>query len=84
MRLVNESRAYSTIPVDRGSYGWAMGTSMAAPKVAATAGLVKAENPNFSRARIITHLQQTADDLGKNGHDEYFGHGLVDAHNALK
>ncbi len=82
--LEPESRAYSTIPVDRGSYGWAMGTSMAAPKVAAAAALVKAENPNFSRPRIITHLQQTAEDLGKRGHDEYFGHGLVDTYNALK
>lgn len=82
--LEPESRAFSTIPVDRGSYGWAMGTSMAAPKVAAAAALVKVENPSFSRSRIITHLQQTADDLGKNGHDEYFGHGLVDAYEALK
>ncbi|WP_177174385.1 S8 family serine peptidase [Salipaludibacillus aurantiacus] len=82
--LVSESRAYSTVPVSRGSYGWAMGTSMAAPKVAAAAALVKAENPQFSRARTITHLQQTAEDLGKKGHDEYFGHGLVDAYNALK
>ncbi|MBM7096176.1 S8 family serine peptidase [Bacillus sp. H-16] len=82
--LEPESRAYSTIPVNRGSYGWAMGTSMAAPKVAAAAALVKAENPSFSRARVITHLQQTADDLGKKGHDEFFGHGLVDAYEALK
>lgn len=82
--LESEARAYSTIPVDRGSYGWAMGTSMASPKVAAAAALVKAENPNFQRSRVINHLHQTAEDLGKKGNDEYFGHGLVDVYNALK
>ena len=79
-----ETRCYSTIPVNRGSYGWAMGTSMAAPKVAAVAALVKAENPKLSNARIVTLLQQTADDLGKKGHDAQFGHGLVNANEALK
>ncbi len=82
--LEEESRAYSTIPVDQGSYGWAMGTSMAAPKVAAAAALVKVENPNMQRPRVITHLQQTADQVDGNGRSNEFGHGIVDVYEALR
>ncbi|KKK36334.1 hypothetical protein WQ57_19815 [Mesobacillus campisalis] len=80
----NEARAYSTIPVSRGSYGWAMGTSMASPKVAAAAALVIAEYPDLKPAQVITRLQQTADDAGITGHDHYFGHGIVNADRALQ
>ncbi|WP_066051839.1 S8 family serine peptidase [Robertmurraya korlensis] len=79
-----EERTLSTIPVSLGSYGWKMGTSMAAPKVAAAAALVKAQYPTLTAQQIATHLQQTAEDLGKPGHDEYFGHGLVNVYQALK
>ncbi|WP_202080510.1 S8 family serine peptidase [Caldalkalibacillus salinus] len=78
-----EAQALSTVPVEQGSYGWAIGTSMAAPKVTAAVGMVKSAYPETSPARVITHLKQTAEDLGKNGHDEAFGHGLVDVYEAL-
>jgi len=78
-----EARCYSTIPVERGSYGWAMGTSMAAPKVTAAAGLVKAEYPNMSAERIKTLLAQSADSGDKNGASHEFGHGILNVYNAL-
>ncbi|MBT2663132.1 S8 family serine peptidase [Bacillus sp. ISL-45] len=79
-----EARTLSTIPVSQGSYGWKIGTSMAAPKVAAAAALVKSQFPHLSAQQISTHLQRTAEDLGEPGHDEYFGHGLVNVFNALQ
>ncbi|UTR10653.1 S8 family serine peptidase [Evansella sp. LMS18] len=78
-----EARAYSTIPVSRGSYGWAMGTSMAAPKVAAAIGVVKSEYPHMKPAQIRTLLQQTADLPGSGTDRKYFGHGIVNVYNAL-
>ncbi|WP_078595812.1 S8 family serine peptidase [Evansella clarkii] len=80
---VTEARAYSTIPVSRGSYGWAMGTSMAAPKVAAAIGVVKSEYPHMKPAQIRTLLQQTADMPGIGRDRQYFGHGIVNVYNAL-
>ncbi|HAQ08013.1 MAG TPA: hypothetical protein DCR24_11000 [Bacillus bacterium] len=79
-----EARTLSTIPVSQGSYGWKIGTSMAAPKVTAAAALVKSQYPHLTAQQISTHLQRTAEDLGKPGHDEYYGHGLVNVFNALQ
>jgi len=59
-----------------------IGTSMAAPHVAATAALVVASRvlgANPSPARIIARIEQTARDLGPAGRDEHYGWGLVDA-----
>ena len=78
-----EARCYSTIPVARGSYGWAMGTSMAAPKVAAAAALVKAEYPEMSAVRVKNLLAQTADSVDKNGASHEFGSGILNVYNAL-
>ncbi|WP_368503444.1 S8 family serine peptidase [Alkalihalophilus sp. As8PL] len=75
-----EARALSTVP---GGYGYAIGTSMAAPKVAASLGLVKAENPELTPAQMRTLLQQTAD-LGTGKSRQHFGHGIVNVYQALK
>ncbi|WP_180954495.1 S8 family serine peptidase [Bacillus sp. V5-8f] len=82
--MEREASALSTIPVELGSYGRKIGTSMAAPKVTAAAALLKAEYPQFTPQQISTHLQNTAEDLGKPGHDEFFGHGLVNVYQALQ
>jgi serine protease len=59
-----------------------IGTSMAAPHVAATAALVVASGvlgANPSPAAIEARLEQTARDLGPPGRDTRYGWGLVDA-----
>jgi len=69
-------------------YGWKGGTSMAAPQVSGVAAAYIAQvlaetgkkpSPNQVQAR----LQQTAVDAGKNGYDEFYGHGIVNAERAL-
>ena len=64
--------------------GWclAFGTSMASPAVAGVAALIKSANPGISLGRLKTKLAQTADDEGPIGHDEFYGHGFVNARRA--
>jgi subtilisin family serine protease len=61
--------------------GWcfAYGTSMASPAAAGVAALILGENPGMSVAALKTRLAQTADDEGKIGNDEFYGHGFVNA-----
>ena len=66
-----------------GNYGYAGGTSMAAPYVAGTAALVLAENPDLSPADVKYHLEETAEDLGSPGFNEKFGHGIINAASAV-
>ena len=64
--------------------GWcfAFGTSMASPAAAGVAALIKANNPSMSVGALKTKLAQTADDEGKKGNDEFYGHGFVNAYKA--
>jgi subtilisin family serine protease len=64
--------------------GWclAYGTSMASPAAAGVAALIKSCNPGISLGALKTKLAQTADDEGKVGHDEFYGHGFVNARRA--
>jgi len=61
---------------------WAAGTSMATPAVSGVAALIKGANPGISLGALKAKLQQTADDEGANGHDEFYGHGFVNAFRA--
>jgi serine protease len=63
------------------------GTSMAAPHVSATAALIIATRrlgKNPSPSRVASHLRATARDLGRDGYDSRYGHGLIDAAAALR
>ena len=64
--------------------GWcfAVGTSMASPAAAGVAALIKSANPGISLGRLKSKLAQTADDEGPIGHDEFYGHGFVNARRA--
>ena len=55
---------------------------MASPAAAGVAALALQANPGFSRSELKNHLKDTADDLGKEGHDEFYGHGFVNAASA--
>ncbi|MBN3519573.1 S8 family serine peptidase [Algoriphagus lutimaris] len=67
-----------------GSYGWAQGTSMAAPAVAGVVALIMESNGGAMKpAQVKTTLFSSSTDLGKPGNDEYYGAGYVNAAKAL-
>ena len=79
--VISTSRGGPTLP-PAGGYSWAAGTSMASPAASAVAALIKGANPGLSLGALKTALQQSADDEGANGHDEFYGHGFVNARRA--
>ncbi len=53
------------------------GTSYAAPFVTAAIALMLQENPDLTPGEVRARLHRSARDLGRAGHDEVFGHGLL-------
>lgn len=66
----------------RAGYCFAFGTSMASPAASGVAALIKGANPQLPLGALKTKLAQTADDEGPIGHDEFYGHGFVNARRA--
>ncbi len=73
--------AASTVDISIGTsdYGFMSGTSMATPAVSGIAALVWSNHNNCTGTDIRNALKATAQDSGTNGHDDYFGHGIVKA-----
>ncbi len=72
---------FGSSPTDFGYYFY-QGTSMATPHVAGVAALLIANGTTGPDA-VREALENTAEDLGANGWDSTFGHGLIDAYAAL-
>jgi thermitase len=70
----------STVP--GGRYAYRNGTSMAAPHVSALAGLLASQE--LDRAAIKKRIFNSAVDLGRAGRDPNYGHGRIDAGQALQ
>lgn len=66
-----------------GQYVNYSGTSFSSPVAAGVAALMVAANPGISADEIENGLFSTAKDIGANGDDNVFGHGLVDAQAAV-
>lgn len=78
--VLSTCRGTSTPPVF--SFCFAAGTSMASPAAAGVAALIKGANPGISKGALKAKLKNTADDEGKVGKDEFYGHGFVNARRA--
>jgi len=65
------------------SYGTISGTSMACPHVAGVLALLKSKY-NATASEYIAAIENTAEDLGRVGRDNNYGHGLVQAYEALQ
>ncbi len=75
------SDIYSAEP--GGGYQLLSGTSMAGPHVAGIVALMVASNPNIDVITIKEVLMATSIDLGAPGEDNIYGHGFVDAYEAV-
>jgi subtilisin family serine protease len=74
-----------TLPPDNFGYFFATGTSVAAPHVAGVAALIIAKHGgNLKPEQVRAALEQSADDLGKPGNDEFYGQGFVNALHAVQ
>ncbi len=65
-------------------YYFFQGTSMATPHVSGVAALLIANGKAITPDEVRSALQETAEDLGADGRDDIYGHGLVDAYAALQ
>lgn len=65
-------------------YGYADGTSFAAPFVAGAATAIWKACRDCTNFQVKTCLEDTALDLGDTGYDEEFGHGLVQVQQAYE
>ena len=64
---LSPAASYPRVPLPgslAGAYGFASGTSFAAPEVAGAAGLVWASNPLLTAGQVVDLLKQTASGAG--------------------
>ncbi|MCH2133659.1 MAG: S8 family serine peptidase [Phycisphaerales bacterium] len=64
-------------------YCVASGTSFSTAMVSGVAGLVRSANPGLSTLEVKELIESTADDLGEPGFDDLFGHGRINAYQAV-
>lgn len=68
-----------------GNWSWMRGTSMAAPHVSGVAALIIGANGgDMHPAQVERQLRRGADDLGKRGHDDFYGAGRVNAYGSVR
>jgi len=60
-------------------WGWAAGTSMAAPHATGVAAIIIGRHGHMKPSAVEAALRASADDLGKSGNDDAYGLGRVNA-----
>ncbi|MBO6535285.1 MAG: S8 family serine peptidase [Balneolaceae bacterium] len=73
------SGVLSTAGFDSTTYLIKSGTSMASPVVAGLAGLIKAQNPDWSPRRIIHQIRSSSDEFASVNNPLLFGKGIMNA-----
>ena len=66
-----------------GGYGSWYGTSFSSPITAGVAALMFSENPGLTNTDLVSLLNSSTDDLGASGFDSTYGHGRVNAYQAV-
>ena len=74
---------YSTYWNGSSTYAHMSGTSMSAPHVAGLAALLFSQDGGRSNATVRSLIEDSADDLGDAGWDQYYGYGRINAYRAL-
>jgi len=75
---------YSTFNASGDSaYVQKSGTSMAAPFITGAAALLISRYPSLSNEEIYTRIVSSCTDLGSEGFDEHYGHGLININSLL-
>jgi thermitase len=64
-------------------YAFVDGTSFAAPHVSGLAALLWSRHPDWTPEQVRARIEETALDLGPEGHDPWFGYGRIDVRKAL-
>ncbi|MCF7930219.1 MAG: S8 family serine peptidase [Acholeplasmataceae bacterium] len=65
------------------TYGYASGTSLAAPQVTGIVALLISQFPNESRTQLIERILLGAVDYGDVGRDDYYGIGIINAEDSM-
>ncbi|MCH9853323.1 MAG: S8 family serine peptidase [Alphaproteobacteria bacterium] len=65
-------------------YEFRAGTSVAAPYVSGSIALLKQAFPSLAPEEIVALLLHTATDLGEDGVDDVYGHGMINLREALR
>ncbi|MEA2104250.1 MAG: S8 family serine peptidase [Candidatus Cloacimonadota bacterium] len=60
------------------------GTSMAAPFISGVTALLLSNIPTLTNNEIYSLLKISCDDLGEDGYDNYFGHGVINSNLLLQ
>lgn len=66
------------------TFAYLSGTSMAAPHVAGQAALFLSEHPSATNMEVREVLQDSAEDKGPIGWDQYYGYGRIDVERSLQ
>ena len=64
-------------------YWFVEGTSIAAPKVSAIAGLILCEDKTLTPKKVAKRIYKSCEDIGDNKFKNYYGSGLANAYKAL-
>lgn len=71
-------------PINTSSYANFTGTSMATPHVTGAVAILRGAWPHLSAPQVTEILLESATDLGAQGVDEVYGHGLLNLYAAIQ